>query len=84
MIFYVENLNIEVLVWIYLQSLVTKKIALKSTFARWIVMFDSSSFEFKVFESTCSVLTQLLVVYITSNHENSSNIVERGSILKLE
>jgi len=51
MIFTIENLNMKVLIWIYLQSLCIKRIALQQLQGGLCNEFDSFSFEIKFFES---------------------------------
>jgi len=78
----------QVLIWSYLQFLLIKKIAFQQVLCGLCNEFDSSSFELKVFgRANFRMLTQFLVVYVTSNfkkllYENFSNIVGRGTILK--
>jgi len=52
MIFTVENLNMQVLVWSYLQFLRIKKIAFQQLQGGLCNEFNSTSFELKVFGST--------------------------------
>jgi len=51
MIFTVENLNMQVLIRSYLQSLFIKRIALQQFQGRLCNEFDSFSYEIKFFES---------------------------------
>jgi len=51
MIFTIENLNMQVLIWSYLQSLFIKRIALQQLQGGLCNEFDSFSCEIKFFES---------------------------------
>jgi len=51
MIFTIENLNIQVLIWSYLQSLILKRIALQQLQGGLCNEFDSFSCAIKFFES---------------------------------
>jgi len=51
MIFTIENLNMQVLIWSYLQSLFIKRIALQQLQGGLCNEFDSFSCEIKILES---------------------------------
>jgi len=90
MIFTIENLNLQILIWNYLWFLVIKK---KSYFNNYKVDCVMSLIAFHIklifLKEHFSVLTLFVVVYVTSHlkknlYANFWNIVRRGNILKIE
>jgi len=85
MIFTIENLNMQVLVWSYLQFLLIKKMPFNNCKVDYLMSLIDFHLNLRFLKVHFSTLTQFLVVHVTFNpekllHANFSNCGEGHDI----